>query len=227
MLAILDESISKREPGYMVSLNVDYSIRIDRDSSFAQAYRDARLALMDSQPLFNLAKRKGIAVKEKLSGSDLMPLVCEHAAAKGYSCYFLGGMPGVPEAAAANLAEAYPGLKVAGAFSPDYGFEKDIDKLADAIARVSIAKPDILFMCLGMPKSELLLHSYLDEMGASFAFSVGAAIDFAAGSSERAPKWMQNHSLEWLYRFSREPKRLFRRYFIESWRFLKIYVEHA
>lgn len=226
VLEIVDESIETEAPGYMVSLNMDYCIRLDRDACFREAYESARLALIDSQPLMNLAIRKGIAVKEKLSGSDLMPLICEHAAEKGYSCFFFGGKPGVPQAAAANMKGRYPGLKIAGCFSPDYGFEKDVDSIADTIARISLSKPDILFVCLGMPKSEIFLHRYFGYLDTRFAFSVGAAVDFAAGNVKRAPKWMRDSGFEWLFRFSQEPKRLFKRYFIESWRFLKIYAEN-
>ena len=225
VLDIVDECLETGNSGYMVSLNVDACVLIDKDPAFKSAFIAAKLALMDSQPLMNIASHNGIAVRQKLSGSDLMPLICEHAAKKGYSCFFLGGKPGVPEAAALNMASEYPGLKVAGTLSPDFGFEKNTDKLADVIAYVSVVNPDILFMCLGMPKSEMLLYKYIEDLGAGFAFSVGAAIDFAAGNSKRAPKWMQDAGLEWLYRFLQEPKRLYRRYFIESWAMAKILFE--
>lgn len=219
---IVTERIKARKPGYMVSLNLDIDILLENDAEFRQSHQDATLILMDSQPLYNLARTQGIAIEEKLSGSDLMGPVCGWAAEEGWSVFILGGMPGVPELASDRLQSAYPGLKVAGVLSPDYGFEKDTTKLSEVLSRVSHANPDILFVCLGSPKSEKLVHEHLSDFGTLFAFSVGAAVDFWAGNVKRAPKWMSDHSLEWLFRFFQEPKRLFKRYFINSWKFLGI-----
>lgn len=224
--SIVDAFVSSDMSGYMVSLNVDACVKIDKNSDFRNAFFNADLILMDSQPLTMIARSNGLSVKEKLSGSDLMPRICSYAASNGYSCFILGGMPGVPERAAAALQEKNSDLIVAGTLSPDYGFEKDSAKLLSVIEAVREASPDILFVCMGMPKSEMLLDRYLEEMNARFAFSVGAAVDFEAGSAKRAPKWMQNAGLEWLYRFIREPKRLFKRYFLDSWRLLPIVIRN-
>lgn len=219
---VVDEHVAKHVPGYMMSLNLDIMIKADQSEDVSRALNGADLILMDSAPLIKVARRHGIEVKEKLSGSDLMPRICAYAAEKGYTCAIMGGMPGVPEEAAKRLAECYPGLKFVGTFSPEYGFEKKPETLKSSLETVRDFNADILFVCLGDPKSALLINSHLQELGVAFVFDVGAAVDFAAGNVERAPKWMQDHSLEWLYRFGREPKRLFRRYFVDSWHFLSI-----
>lgn len=219
---VVAEHVRTREPGYMVSLNTDIDIALEHDPEFKSAHRDATLVLMDSQPLFELAGRQGVPVKEKIAGSDLMGPVCEWAAQEGWSIYIFGGMPGVPEQAAENLRQRYPGLKVAGTQSPEYGFEKHADTLVGALKPVTEASPDILFVCLGAPKSEKLVHAHLTELSVPFTFIVGAAVDFAAGNVKRAPKWMSDYGLEWLYRFSQEPRRLFKRYFVDSWQVLDI-----
>lgn len=223
---VLDEHVSNRTPGYMMSLNLDILIRADKDPEFHAALEGANLILMDSAPLMKIARNRGVHCVEKLSGSDLMPRICEFAASKGYSCAIVGGMPGVPEKAAAALSAQYPGLIFKGSISPEYGFEKDSAKLEMLLSQVAALKADILFLCLGEPKSGLLTKHYLDDFGVSFVFNVGAAVDFAAGNVDRAPKWMQDHSLEWFYRFMKEPKRLFRRYFVDSWHFLSICWKH-
>lgn len=217
---VLDEHAETRTAGYMMSLNLDIMIRADKDPVFASALEGADLVLMDSAPLIKVARKRGIECVEKLSGSDLMPRICEYAVKRGYSCAIAGGMPGVPEKAAANLAAKYPGLVFKGAISPEYGFEKDSAKLKATLDQIAALDADVLFLCLGEPKSGLLVHEHLCEMGHPFVFNVGAAVDFAAGNVERAPKWMQDHGLEWLYRFAKEPKRLFKRYFVDSWHFL-------
>lgn len=224
---VVDEHVTGRWPGYMMSLNLDILIRADKDVTFAAALKDADLVLMDSAPLIKVAAKRGIVCKEKLSGSDLMPRICEHAADRGYKCAIVGGMPGVPEKAAKELAKRCSGLAFTGVLSPDYGFEKDAEKLSKTLKQIADFNADIVFLCLGEPKSGLLVHGHLAEMGYPFIFNVGAAVDFAAGNVERAPKWMQDHSLEWLYRFGQEPKRLFKRYFVDSWHFLTILRKYS
>lgn len=202
---------------YMVSLNVDQVVKADRDPAFRKAFNAADFILMDGVPLIKIARREGLHVSEKVSGSDLIFSLCGRAAEEGWSCFFLGGREGVPERAAENLAARYPGLKVAGAYSPPYGFEKDPELLAATVRRVAQASPDICFICLGEPKQTMLACEYGAEMGYGIGLCLGAAIDFAAGSAKRAPIWMQKAGLEWLYRFLWEPKRLFKRYFVDSW----------
>ena len=222
MCADLAEHVASRVPAYMMSLNLDILIRADKDAAFHDALMGADLILMDSTPLMRAARRRGLEVKEKLSGSDLMPRICAFAAERGYSCYILGGMPGVPEQAAENLAAECPGLEVAGTLSPEYGFERDEAMTQEVIDAVAQAKPDILFLCLGEPKSGLFVSKHLAELGVPYTFNIGAAVDFAAGNVTRAPEWMQRAGLEWLYRFFQEPKRLFKRYFVDSWHYLAL-----
>lgn len=224
---VLDEHVSNLTPGYMMSLNLDILIRADKDPEFRAALEGADLILMDSAPLMKIARKRSADCVEKLSGSDLMPRICEFAASKGYGCAIVGGMPGVPEKAAAALSAQFPGLIFKGSISPEYGFEKDAVKLQMLLSKVADLHADILFLCLGEPKSGLLVNRHLEEFGVPFVFNVGAAVDFAAGNVDRAPKWMQDHSLEWFYRFLKEPRRLFRRYFIDSWKFLGIVLNNG
>ena len=219
---VVDEHVGSHDPGYMMSLNLDIMIRADKDPVFADALVGADLILMDSAPLIKVASKRGIECVEKLSGSDLMPRICEHAARRGYTCAIVGGMPGVPEKAAEELAAQFPGLVFKKAISPEFGFEKNSESLNAVIGQIADLGADILFLCLGEPKSGLLVREHLGDMGVSFVFNVGAAVDFAAGNVNRAPKWMQDHGFEWLYRFLKEPKRLFKRYFIDSWHFVAI-----
>lgn len=226
VVKVVSSHVESREPGYMASVNLDILVRADRDPFAREAFMGADLLLMDSQPLMRLAARAGTPCREKLSGSDLMPRVCAEAARRGWSVLFVGGAPGVPERAAANLVSANPGLKVAGTISPEYGFERVPEKLTRIASQIRSSNADIMFLCLGAPKSEKILHGYLGDFGVPFSLCVGAAVDFAAGNVKRAPVWMQRAGLEWLYRFSQEPRRLFRRYFVDSWHFLAMLGKH-
>lgn len=203
--------------GYMVSLNLDMLVKADKSSTFRKAMLGADLLLMDSTPITRVARFAGIPVKQKLAGSDLMPEVCRFAAGRGLSVFILGGRPGIPEQAASNLKERFPGLEIAGTLSPDFGFEREVGSLMEVAETVRESNADLLFVCFGAPKSELLCNGLFETTGVSYAFCVGAAVDFAAGSAIRAPEWVQDAGLEWFYRFSKEPRRLFKRYFIDSW----------
>lgn len=218
----VDRCVDSGKPGYMMSLNTDILIKADSDPAFKAALEGANLVLMDSTPLMKLAAKEGIQVKEKLSGSDLMPRICQFAADRGYKCGIFGGKPGVPEMAKAKLEERFPNLQVIGCMSPPFGFEKDAAKTKMVLGEVRDWGADIVFLCLGEPKSGLLVSRHLEEMGVSYVFNVGAAVDFAAGNMPRAPKWMQDAGLEWLYRFVKEPRRLFKRYFVDSWHIITI-----
>lgn len=226
-LSTIKECLDGSIPGYMVSFNTDICVKLEHDEEFRKAHEDATLVLMDSQPLTNLARRWGIPIKEKLAGSDLMPIVCEWAASEGFTCYILGGMPGVPEQAASNLALRFPGLNIAGTLSPALDFEKSASALESTIAEVARAQPDILFVCFGAPKSEIFMHRNLDALHAGFCLAVGAAVDFEAGNMRRAPLWMRRIGMEWFYRFLQEPRRLFKRYFVDSWTLLHIIRKHG
>ena len=222
VLEVIQEHIDSGVPGYMVSLNTDICIKLEHDDDFRRAHQDASLVLMDSQPLFRLARRWGIPLKEKLSGSDLMPIVCKWAAEKGYSCFIMGGLPGVPEEAARRLKTSFTGLKIAGTMSPPYGFERSEEEISTILSVVKNANPDILFVCIGSPKSEKFIHPHLEGLGTRFCLAVGAAVDFEAGNMKRAPEWASRAGVEWLFRFFQEPRRLFKRYFIDSWSMLRI-----
>lgn len=152
--SIIKDHIASRTPGYMVSLNTDIAVWLEKDEVFRQSYDKATMALIDSQPLIKLAKSAGLQVKEKLSGSDLMPRICSWAAQYGYRFYILGGMGGVTQRAAANLCENNHGLRCVGVQSPPYGFQSCKEKTDTVIQAINQAQPDILFICLGSPKSE-------------------------------------------------------------------------
>lgn len=206
------ELASGSKPELMSTLNTDILRHYHARPDFAEVFDSAALITMDGAPLFKLARRLGSPIQAKVSGPDLMPEVCREAAARGLTCYLLGGAPGVPSAAAAKLVERFPGLVFSGAVSPAYGFADDEGASRDVVHAVRAAAPDILFICLGTPRSEMWWARWKEELGVPFSMSLGAAVDFMAGSVKRAPAWMSEAGLEWLWRTTREPGRLARRY---------------
>ena len=212
----IDKLILKNDKSYVVTPNVDHIVQLETDVELKNIYRDASLILADGKPLLWISKWYKTPIKEKISGSDLFPLLCEMAAKKGYSMFFLGAAEGVAAKAAENLKKKYNGLKRVGTYSPPYGFEKDEIESEKIIDMVKEAHPDILIVGLGCPKQEKFIYSYRDRLNVPISLGLGASFDFEAGNIKRAPKWMANHGLEWLFRITQDPKRLAKRYLVDD-----------
>lgn len=222
----IDKLILKNDKSYVVTPNVDHIVQLETDVELKNIYRDASLILADGKPLLWISKWYKTPIKEKISGSDLFPLLCEMAAKKGYSMFFLGAAEGVAAKAAENLKKKYNGLKIVRTYSPPYGFEKDEIESEKIIDMVKEAHPDILILGLGSPKQEKFVYHYCKDLGVPISLGLGASLDFEAGNIRRAPKWMSNHGLEWLYRLIKEPKRMFKRYIIDDCKIVKLIIKY-
>ncbi|WP_460294927.1 WecB/TagA/CpsF family glycosyltransferase [Clostridium sardiniense] len=218
----IDTLIQKGEPSYVVTPNVDHIVKLEKDTEFRDVYENADLILTDGMPLIWISKLKGNPIKEKVSGSDLFPKVCELASKKGYSVFLLGAAEGVADIAAKKLKNKYKKLNILGTYSPSYGFEKKEDEIHKIIEIINGCRPDILAVGLGAPKQEKFLYKYKNKLNVPISLAIGASIDFEAGNINRAPKWMQNYGLEWAYRLCKEPKRMFKRYIIDDLKIFKI-----
>lgn len=221
----IDQLITSKGKGIVVTPNVDHVVKLKKDHEFKRIYDQAYLVLNDSTILKRSAVLLGYKMKEKISGSDLFPILCEHAAAKNYKVFFLGGLEGVADKAAQNLLQSMPTLDIVGTYSPPFGFEHDEDECEKIVDLINDKKPDILFIGLGAPKQEKFADKFKDEYHANVSLCIGASFDFQAGSIKRAPIILQKIGLEWFYRFYKEPKRLFKRYFIDDMQFIGIFVK--
>lgn len=218
----IEKLIQKKICSYVVTPNVDHIVRLEKDEELQKVYKNASLILTDGKPLIRISKWYKTPIKEKISGSDLFPRVCQLAANKNYTMYLLGAAEGVADTAARNLMKKYPGLNIVGTYSPPFGFEKNEQEMNKIKTQIQDVHPDILIVGLGCPKQEKFMYYHCKELGVPISFGLGASIDFEAGNIKRAPKWMSNHGLEWLYRFSKEPKRLFKRYFVDDLKIIQV-----
>ncbi|MCR5768057.1 MAG: WecB/TagA/CpsF family glycosyltransferase [Lachnospiraceae bacterium] len=212
----IDRLIKERKHSYVVTPNLDHIVQIENDDLFREIYNNADLVLTDGKPLLWIAKKNGTPIKEKISGSDLFPKMCKLAACRGYKIYILGAAEGVADKAAKNLIKKYDGLKIAGTYSPPIGFEKNENEVENIIFKINNSEADILAVALGSPKGEKFIYCIKDRINASLSISIGATIDFEAGNVKRAPRWMSNAGLEWLYRITQDPKRLIKRYWKDA-----------
>ena len=221
-IAHIEECISTRKIGHVITPNVDQVIRIESDKYFKEIYENAELLLADGTPLVWISRWYKKPIKEKICGSDLVPDLCKLAAQKGYLIFLLGSAEGVAAKAAENLKKNNPGLRVAGVYSPPYGFEKDkneIDKINEMLFN---SKADMLFVGMGVPKQDIFIYENMNKYQIPMSFSIGATIDFEAGIQKRAPKWVNHIGMEWLYRLAHDPKRMFKRYIIDDMKIFKL-----
>lgn len=218
----IQKLVEENNISYVVPVNTDVIVKIESDPYLKKIVEEAELVLPDGQPLIWLSKIQKKQLKEKVSGSDLVPQLCEVAAQKGYKVFFLGGKEDVAEQAKKNLENSYPKIKIVGTYAPPIGFEGDEKKLDEINTMIKAASPDLLIVCLGCPKQEKFIYENYEKYGAKVSICAGATIDFLAGNIKRAPKWMSKCGLEWFYRFLSEPKRLFKRYFIDDTKILML-----
>ena len=201
-VAKAEQIIASGDKGYVVTPNAEIVYEAVQDSSFRQLLNGACMVLPDGAGVVLGAKILGTPIREKVAGIEFGDEVCAMLARTGGSAYLLGGKPGVAEAAAEKLKEKHPGLTVCGTAD---GYFKDE---APVVARVNEAKPDVLFVCLGAPKQEKFIKEHFEELDVTLMLGLGGSLDGYAGVAQRAPRWMIDMSLEWLYRLLKEPRRL-------------------
>jgi N-acetylglucosaminyldiphosphoundecaprenol N-acetyl-beta-D-mannosaminyltransferase len=158
----------------------------------------------------------GTPLKQNLNGTDLFPELCQLLARTGRSVYLLGGRPGVPEAVAAEIARRWPTLRVAGVQHGYFGTTGE----AAVVAAVRASGADCLLVARGVPVQEQFIDRHLALLGVGVALGVGGLFDFVSGRIPRAPVWMRDVGLEWVWRLRQEPGRMWRRYLVGNLTFL-------
>lgn len=219
--------VEEKKKSYVVAINVDVVMKMEKDEYLKKIVDEADLSLVDGKPLVWISKWHKHPVKAKISGSDLVPELCRVSAEKGYSLFIIGGANGIAEKAKTNLERVFQGIKVVDTYSPPFGFEKNKDELKKINMMISQVHPDLVIACFGCPKQEKWIYENYQKYDGTVSVCAGATVDFLAGNVRRAPTWMSEHGLEWLYRFSQEPKRLFKRYFIEDIKIIKLIFKYA
>ncbi|HCJ08358.1 MAG TPA: glycosyltransferase [Lachnospiraceae bacterium] len=218
----IENFVEEKKKSYVVAVNVDVIIKIENDPYLKKITDNADMVLVDGKPLIWVSRWKKRPVKAKISGSDLVPILCGEAAQKGYTIFIIGGKDGVAEKARQNLEKSCPEIKILGTYAPPLGFEKDKSELQKINGMISEVHPDLLIACFGCPKQEKWIYENYKKYDATVSICAGATVDFLAGNVKRAPHWMSEHGLEWFYRFLKEPKRMFKRYFIDDMKIISL-----
>src|SRR3954467_8625386 len=217
-IRMIEQMVLSRRPHYLATANVDFLVQAAHDVELRRILFDAHLVLCDGTPLVWASRLLGNPLPERVAGSDVVPLLLELAAEKGFRPFFLGASQESLEKAVAKVRQKYPKLKLAGYYSPPYNtlLEMDHEEIRTRILR---AQPDLLFVGFGCPKQEKWINMHYRSLGVPVSVGIGGTIDFLAGKLARAPLWMQKSGTEWIFRLAQEPKRLLRRYCKDLWHF--------
>jgi len=225
-LKVIETWITKRESHYVCVTPVHSVMECQRDPQLRHIFNTSGMTTPDGMPLVWISRLKGFRHVDRVYGPDLMLALCERSVARGYRHFFYGGAEGVPEQLAEVLQRRFPGLVVAGTFSPPF---RPLTPEEDEhiVQMINKAVPDIVWVGLGSPKQERWMAAHVDRLTAPVLIGVGAAFDFHTGRKPQAPRWMQRSGLEWLFRLLTEPRRLWRRYLINNPLFVALVILQA
>ncbi len=214
-LQTIEGFILSGRPHQHVVVNVDKLVKASRDPELRQIINDCALINADGMPVVWASRLLGKGLKERVAGVDLFESLMQRSAEKGWRVFLLGAREEVVSGVSSIYQNKYPDLTIAGYRN---GYWKPEEE-AGVVQQVKAAKADLLFVAISSPKKEQFLGKYQEEMQIPFAMGVGGTFDVAVGKVKRAPVWMQKNGLEWFYRFLQEPRRMFRRYFIDDMAF--------
>lgn len=222
-LAEIERLAETQAPAMLAYVNAHSLELSTRDAEFRRILQDCAMVLNDGVGVSLAARlcRHG-SFPENLNGTDFSPKILKLAGEKGWRIFLLGAAPGVAEKAAAKFLDAYPGIQVAGTRC---GYFSE-DEAAGVANQIREARTDLLFVGMGNPAQEKWLARYLMQTNVKIAAGVGAFLDFSAGVFPRAPLWMRNLRVEWIFRMSLEPGRLWKRYVLGGPVFLARVVLH-
>lgn len=205
--------------------NVHTTVMSEKDEEYRSIQNSAFLALPDGSPLALVQRLRGYRGAEQVAGPDLMPEIWKATEHTELSHYFYGSTQETIEALRKNLIRKYPELKIAGMEAPPFRPLTD-EEDRETVERINASGADFVWVGLGAPKQEKWMYDHRERIHA-LMLGVGAGFDFHAGTVKRAPGWMREHYLEWLYRLIQDPKRLWKRYVQTNGKFLLLSVKDA
>lgn len=188
----------------VATVNPEFVMRARVDDQFRQVLESAALCLADGIGVVWAMRRQGCPQYERVTGSDLVPLLAGVCARRGWRPFLLGSRPGVAAAAACRLEADNPGLRVAGVHAGSPRAEDD----EEALRRIQAARADVLLVAYGAPHQELWIARNRHRLTVPVAMGVGGTFDFLAGRVRRAPRWLRQAHLEWLWRLALQPARM-------------------
>jgi N-acetylglucosaminyldiphosphoundecaprenol N-acetyl-beta-D-mannosaminyltransferase len=217
-LTVMEQAVDAGRSAFVCFANVHGVMLARRDAGLRRAYAEALLVAPDGMPLVWVGRRAGVAV-ERVYGPDMALEAVGLAARRGWPVYFLGGATGVAQAFADRARALHPGLTIAGVETPPFA-PLDAARVAREASAIARSGARMALIGLGCPKQEIWMRLAMPHAPAVLMLGVGAAFDFHGGRVPQAPPWMRRAGLEWAFRLSREPGRLWHRYLVYNPLFL-------
>lgn len=218
LLKYVDRNLEKIKGDYICVANVHTTVTAYEDPSYCEVQNGGLMALPDGGPLSSEGRRRGHEHMERTTGPSFMGEIFKVSVEKGYRHYFYGSTEETLEALYQKLTANYPGIQIAGMYSPPFRPTTEEEDKA-IVERINETNPDFVWVGLGAPKQEIWMNNHQGILK-GLMVGVGAGFDFYAEKIQRAPMWMQKCNLEWLYRLIQEPKRLFKRYLHTNTKFI-------
>jgi N-acetylglucosaminyldiphosphoundecaprenol N-acetyl-beta-D-mannosaminyltransferase len=212
VVAQVENWIAARDSGHYIAVTGMHGISEScRNFNFRAVLNQASLVVADGMPLVWLGRWHGYDMRRRVYGPELTDAFCRETGGK-YRHFFYGGAPGVADSLARAMQERY-GVSVAGTYCPPFRPLTEAED-REVVHIINSSKADVVWVGLSTPKQETWMYQHRDKLVAPVMFGVGAAFDLNTGRLQQAPRWMRENGLEWLFRLSAEPKRLWRRYLV-------------
>ena len=215
ILDYVDELIERKGKGYITVTGVHGVMESQKDEMIQKAHNSSFLTVPDGMPLVYICKLHRFSDISRCYGPDLMLALIGHSVDKDYTHFFYGGKEGVAQKLKDVMENRFPGIRIIGTYTPPFRSlnEEEKKELTELLRE---KRPNFFWVGLSTPKQELFMYEFIDILDTNVMLGVGAAFDIHIGSIRSAPPLMQKFALEWLYRFIQEPKRLWKRYFVNN-----------
>jgi N-acetylglucosaminyldiphosphoundecaprenol N-acetyl-beta-D-mannosaminyltransferase len=223
-MEVMDGLVERRERGYVCAAPVHALMVAQDDPEMLTALRRSTLVVPDGMPLVWAANLLGEELSDRVYGPELMVRYSDRCAERGHRVWLYGGRDqGSLAQLALSLRRRHPGISIVGGYSPPFR-PLTGDEEHSLIHEINQARPDVLWVGIGVPKQEKWMARMRDRLDVPVMCGVGAAFDFHSGRVSMAPAWMQERGLEWIYRIGQEPRRLLRRYLTTNPRFVAAFA---
>lgn len=210
----IDAAVAAERFTQHVVVNVAKLVNMRKDPELNASVRECDIINIDGMGVVLGARLLGHDVPERVAGVDLFHELLAMSVRRGYSVFLLGAKDEVVAETARRVQTLYPGLKLAGYH---HGYFWDDEQTT--VERIRQSGAQLLFVAITSPKKENFINRWRDQLGVTFVMGVGGTFDVVAGKVTRAPVWMQNYGLEWLYRVLQEPRRMWKRYLVTNCHF--------
>lgn len=216
----IESWIQKRDRCRYIAVTGMHGItEAQHDPQFRHVLNSADLVVPDGMPLVWLGRRRGLPLRRRVYGPELMATICAHGLTHGFRHFLYGGGAGVADRVAMALREHFPGIQIVGTLSPPFRTLTTEEDAAD-VSTINKSRADVVWVSLSEIKQDTWMFAHRDRLNVPVLIGIGAAFDFFAGLKKQAPKWMRESGFEWFFRLLQEPRRLWRRYLVYGSRFV-------